>query len=1212
MNEQFFDFGIQRRPEFFVGRTKQLARIRQILGRAQEDNRTVVIAIRAPGGLGKTRLLEEVLMRLGHPYVHERLGLKAPGHQKSESWSFAAVQYVPSDVLDFAWPDLSARSYLLEALLHRSLQWAKAERNVSFSMYEQAVRELQRALVEQRDIATLQRLEREVEKRFQDDLKYMAQSKIRPVWAWDTVERLAVVLDSPLWQELAQARGQPLVSYEDASFITAAWFITRLQKNFFGPAVFLLAGRDREGEILWKTLRQTYEKSGKAFQLEFVNLEAFEPEETRQFLIQVRDALPTNDHQHLADFLSTILEEEAHWRALHRLSQGQPVRLAMYVDVLATADTVPVPWLQIVERLSHLEVEEEDAPSILEPFQKQFEKAFLDLLFRREAEQPSLEAQALLALARSPRGLSSCQMHFLLDAPEKMKLSEWYPNLRELEELTEVYQNLLRWTIIKVREAPAMASGQEHNGNGRCPEKHHRWRLALQDELYRIIAQHLAADENVQIVEAEKQARRRQYAKLRRWAEGKKQQLHQKRRKMFRKELQQWQIDEPVQALRPRFRSMEQEEERRRWIIERQIQFWEIEILHYWLLLNPAEAWNSRYVDVAETRWYANSLEGELLLQQEVRTLLEQWGDLLVFAEWPTPYDKDIQESLRRLRAAVRTEDAARWIKRWIAQREFWRAIDLATKIEAAIAKLSEEERREMQWSDPLNWGERRLWQIYAEILIGQATQKRIEFLKLVVDLLTKLLVTSPDQEVYTPDRVREEPGGNLLPPSVKGAEGMPMAPRLQRIVAIGYNRLGYGYVVLGSFAQGSKFYRRSLKYMRDIDFPAQQAATLNNLGRALANMGRPEEGLMLVYRALALREELAAIVPYAYSLNTTASINNELGRTIRALGQAASAAAMFRRANDPRGLGLALIEVSIASRHLAKAVDPGLQQTFVGAPEGLLDVAKEAALRARDIFRLEHCQTSSPQEQEGVCEPLRLVESLRVLGEVYQDSMPLADSPSDLRRWYLESLAVLREAEGMARERGWGKLAAAAVVDQVETHYWYAYHLRRLASTSRSDKDQHYLAQIRSQIENAIQVGLELIQTLVPSPFAHASIPSEAEIREREKRTEKSDDLSTRKQKDRPGYPTFVPPKREPEFAASWNLLAKRYRFESGLLLERVWLCLAFSDETDHELTCRRLLDKAARALVKAVLYGRIFSPQAQAIQKAFRFADRYIDEFL
>ncbi len=1192
----------QQRPDFFIGREKQLQKIHRILAEHQQTDRTLVIALRAPGGLGKTRLLEEVLMRLGHPYVHERLGLEqAP---TKEQWTFASQRYLPSDILDFAWPELSVRSNFLEAM-RKSFSWAQARGLLTFYEHERRLRDWQRALVGQYDVKQLQQLLTQVEEGFWRDLKALEKEGIRLVWALDTVERLAVPLDSPIWDTLPEAWGQPLVTEEEARFITTFWLLHHLKQGSFGPAVLLLAGREKEGELFWNKLKEAAATS-RAFIFEEITLSTFSPEETKAFLEGVSKALPPSSQSQSTarEHLQSLLQDEKSLAVLHRLTGGEPVRLAMYTDVLLTSDSVPIP----LRKLAHQEVREEE----WESHRHVLEARFLDLLFRR-AHDGDLASKILLALTRSPRGLSPCQVHFLLDAADDRKPEQWRPDPQRLEEIEATFHQLRRLTLLKVRQVFGEESPNGHgngfNGHG-CPKEKTQWRLTLQDEVYRIVAQHLGQRRDDEDFQMEKAARQRQYAKLQRWAECKRKAYHRQQHALFQKELAGWRMETPDQALRLGWPSLTLTEEKERWFIAQQMQFWEAEALHYYILRDPVAAWNSHYLDLAETSWRANNLEMEILLQHEVQFLLGQWRNLLNFAQWPESYNAQSEPSLQRLQRAVRTEATVRWVKRFIGLREVERAQRLAKDIEDAIEALlneskpdqAEEVRRE--WLHPLSWGERRIWHWYADILAGDVDEAKLETFETLMADLERLWQTPATQEVTLSEVLKGAPGWEYVLHTVKGAQAMPMAPRLQRILAIGYNFLGYGYVVVGKFVQGAKFYRKSLRYMRDIDFPAQKAATLNNLGRALTDSGRPHEGLMLVYQGLDLRKELAAAVPYAYSLNTAALINNKLSRPIRALGQAARAAAMFRRAQEPRGLGLALIQLALAARRLAKSQDPGLLLMLRGEPQALLSMAEEAAREAGDIFDARHCDDTS-QEQEtfttvvGVCEPLRWIEALRVLGEVYQDQMQRGHTPMDLRRLYEKSLGVLHQALEEAEGRGWQTLAAATQVDIIETHYWYAHHLRRWL-TAKRDGETERPAWLFERLRQAIEDGLKLIEEVVEEEV----VPRKAVIAEKE---EAQRTLEARRKLDQDGNPTFEPPERKPEHAPYWNLLAKRYRFESGLWLERAWL-----DWLQKERTNEEALDIAARSLVKAVLYGRLFGPQSRSIRMAFRFAERYFREWL
>ena len=1173
------------RPEVFIGREALLDKIQHaLMEAATRGDRATVIAIRAPGGLGKTRLLEEVLLRLGHRGIADRLGLP---FSPRETWSFPNVRYVPSDILDFVLPELSVRPTLLQAL-HNSLAH---EPDMSFETFDYIRVQMRRGLQEQRGFQAFQEIQKRLEASFFQDLQQNIHSQRRPVWALDTVERLALPLESALWRDLAEALGEPLLSWDDADLVTGPWLLDRLQAGRFQGAVLLLAGRQEEGKAFWEALEAAHKASRQTFDLIWVEPDPFTLEEARQFLEHTASNIRKQPRwAQRADILDYLLQNEEYLDTFVQLTAGKPVFLSIFADVLVTAREITISIPDLSQQLRR-----SDAESELRESRRRLIQTFMEaLLSEGRKGLAALESRILLALARSPRGLDAHQLAHLFRTEDQQV---------KPEDLARAMEALRRLTIVKVRPCPPGMLPEEA---GTLPLEGDRAmmevvgpRLSLQDEIYPLFARYILETAPAAVRLEEQRARRRQYEQLRAYAERRRRALQDRRTAIFQQYIQVMEIESPLQALHPRWELRPSTAEQWSWL-ERRLRFWELEHLHYHMLLSPTDAWNVEYLDLAETRWYSGSLEGDILLQSEVLALMQHHTLLLRFANIPEKDERQPRD-LRRLRCAIRTEEVTRWLKRMILAQRFRQAMALAERIEEAIRHyLSRNEEARDIWMHPLSWGERRVWHTYARILAGERPNLKAleEILAFLEDLIHEKWQFEP--HISIPKALQQiAPNGDRLLERVPGLDGHPAKERARRVLAIGYNFLGYGYVVQGEFERGRTFYRRSLHHMHYIHFPAQEAATRNNMGRALASIGDEDAGLQLVYQALRLREAMAGLLPYAYSLNTAALLNNSMGRPLRALGQAARAAAIFHQVSDYRGRGLALIEVATAARRLAKTADPGLLNTVVEDPEALLDMADRAIDEALEIFALVHCRTkdippSTGFASRGICEPVRLVEAQLVKSEISQDKMGFTRTFEGLRRLYQENHRLLQHALKRSDEEGWPFLAVNALVNQVETHYWYAYHIRRtlgLASVALPD-----LA--RRARDEALRRGAEDLKR------TRGRIPEEAVIREP---TSESDGRQ--------------PPSYRPVHAPYWKLLSKRHRFEAGLLLERFWdnhfEKVRINGHPQYRFRLREgwaedkeALRAIARNFVKAVLYGRLFAPRTRVIRMVYRFIGRYLDE--
>lgn len=132
-------------------------------------------------------------------------------------------------------------------------------------------------------------------------------------------------------------------------------------------------------------------------------------------------------------------------------------------------------------------------------------------------------------------------------------------------------------------------------------------------------------------------------------------------------------------------------------------------------------------------------------------------------------------------------------------------------------------------------------------------------------------------------------------------------------------SRVGYANAIRGRYGDAIQYYDRAIFYIRETSFSSRNSAQMNNLGRALSEMGRNRRGRRICIDALDMRRAAGYEIPVAWSLNTIALIDNNLRRHDLAWREAAKAVAYFRRANQPRGMILSLKQLAIALRRMAK-----------------------------------------------------------------------------------------------------------------------------------------------------------------------------------------------------------------------------------------------------------------------------------------------------
>ena len=1203
-------YSASRRPERFIGRETLLQDIREILASTRDEPRTVVLLLRAPGGMGKTRLLEEVLMRLGHPEVHRRLGLPQP----PDPWPLGGgIRLLPTSLLDFALPQLSARSHLLVEMRNAAI-WPGS--GAYFPRFQSAYERWQDALHVGGTPSRLIEARRNLEAQFQADIQdIFEQDGLRLVWAWDTAEQLALPLQSPMWKTLEEGGllkdlEHPLVPLEDATFITTLWFLHRLRQGWFGPTTMLLAGREEEGQALWTWLKHW--ASQPAFQdkvrLEEKTLKPFTLEETRRYLLALQESLPEPEaddpaaqtrYEALRAQLHQLANEDL--EAFHQLTQGQPVRLALYADVFTAADPDTIPW-------EALEAE----PTEVE--RRRLERLVRDLFLQRAAphqddEDAQMRARLLLYLARSPRGLSLPQLAYLLRHDEDFGLNLAWGQAEPEVRVVRLARDLLRLSLVKIQTLPRL--GAAPRGNAAWEEEREgTFRLVLQDEILRIFTEQFYTDRE----EEEPAKRRWQYEMLRQWAEERAEYYRRMAQTFLEQDLRSVEIMDLNRALQLSWRRFSPWEKEQRARVAFWWQFWRLEALHYALLLDPVMAWNDAYVDLADERLYAGDLEADFLVQREVHTLhtpLMQTVLALMYGREDNAKAKQLQ--IERMLVVAKVEDAARWIKRFVAVQRYARAVALAEAVEQALDAMPEARRKADAWRHPFSWGERQVWRLYAHILSGRELEASLQQLERIADMLCALVRTPKKVQVEVLPFLKTD---RLHWPSlpdferVGGFRWSLSEPRLQRVVALAYNFLGYGHVVRGDVIQSIRHYRHALRHMQIVVFPAQEATTWTSLGRALAAVGKEERGLDLVYKALRQRYDMAALAPYILSLNTAALINNDMGRPLRALYQALHVVALAARIGDWRTYGLGLLQVARAARRLTKSADPSLVLALPGLERRsiLVDVAERAAQRAKSVFAPYHereLHDANTPEDPRAPEPARYLEALLEHAQVLQDRISKTgerEGPGLVDRWARNSLAYLEQAREVAWEYGF-QTEAKILINQIETYYWWAIY----------GESQHKSSRLRQA--EAIFAIMQEHRIFPDEAFVHESSDGTREngnTRDQDSEVKMSDELRR-------------------DHAPAWQELAKWYRFRGAIHLERALEPLEEAQRAldssgpslarekrsvmlndlseDVQQRVREHLENAAEAFVLALIYGQLFAPESRAVKLAFRMVDQYLE---
>jgi tetratricopeptide (TPR) repeat protein len=698
--------------------------------------------------------------------------------------------------------------------------------------------------------------------------------------------------------------------------------------------------------------------------------------------------------------------------------------LALYAQLIVESKELPehlkLPYAEARKRIENQEQ--------LEVVQWKIEDTFIDLLFSNPG---SLRLQILQALVRTPRGLTAAQLHYALDS-HGQKPQEWESNPHRLREIEKELEALTNAYLVKRRDSQPL-------------------RLGLQDEIYRIYAEHMAPqashlaphvariwqhlgeedrDRYRQNRSDEQEARQELYEQLKVWAAFQCQKyLEQKRKYLDRDERDLELRLIPGDSATFHFQDLSSDEAERRLQIQENILALETEEMVYALLLDPERNFNRFYTDLTDKKYIANDEYADFLIQTEMARVLYDPFVFKFIDLGQRAITRERGESpLSILHRAAQQEDVARWIKRFIILRQYDRAIEFVQAVEWAVERLQFEEPQDENiwhsWRHTLTRGERQCWSAYAKILANRSVPETLNSLSREIEKLIKLTQYTTDEVAIVRHNGFEEHGFAGDPE--QGMESHPAEARLRSVISYACDVLGYGYISQGQIKAAVRAYGQALYCLRDTDAGSQRTTILNHLSRALSDLGRRSERMCL--DGLELRRQLGAEVPLAYSYNTLALIYDDQDRPEDAWIQAAKAVAYFRRAGEPRGLGLALLQLGETLRHVAAQVRRG--QTFVSTADSLYTTADKLLKEAREIF------------STILDEPLRLTEIIIELGCLYRDWFPVAPPegqvtllPGELR--YREALVYFEEGVKLASQYGLYRLQIDAEINKAWTHYY-------------------------------------------------------------------------------------------------------------------------------------------------------------------------------
>jgi tetratricopeptide (TPR) repeat protein len=1032
-----------------INRRQELDVIRESIYSAGNSLR--VVLVRGPqgaeahnepeGGYGKTRLLQEVFDRA----------------QSDGEW--ATGNAAVSDLIDLIDIRLHAQSSFLYAVRDSFLGRA------DFGQYEDNYNEYRRLLSKGADFHVVREAAKKADWAFLADYAANAAEQ-RLVWLLDTIEQLAVVSSEWLLK-----RG--LLTAADMSSRAFQWLQDQIEQGTLPNTTLICAGRGRQGRLFFDEIAKVAQLRHGTQAVVNVHVEPFDVEDTRRYFSVLAQSLskavekstePDAASQRLLSALTDLSEPQSERaRTVWLYTGGVPIRLALYAQIAAEGRTIPKPlqskWDKAVAEAGTKDPKEPTAN--LERYQWQIEDGFIDLLFN-PADTTDTRYRILQTLIRARRGLTAEQLHYVLDNTQQLPPEEWEPlaerkRIREIDDLIGQMEKLF---LVKQRPSwwQLLDPAGPQPGAERC---------GLQDEVYRIYAEHmgLAAEEwqdqrqrriwehpdtdrkrykiNLRF---EREARQRLYAQLRDWARYQKEKIQKTRRAYQEEDERRLRIANTLGTSEITFPALSESERLSRIIILEAERELELERLYYAMSLNPELGFNEEYSDLANEWVRAYQEESEFLAQAEVwRVLMD--NDTLRFVEFvprQTMFERH-ETPVQVLRRAALQEDASRWIKRFTLRNEYDRAIQFARDVEATIDQLqygSEQDQKDWaSWMHTYARGDRLCWRKYAQILLGQDTIEAIQSLETMVKDLEVLAEKTQQETAITAGQSlarRDEQGFkgiySLEGTSVQLADHPAYLP-LKRVISYTYNTIGYAYVSFGQLRKGTECYGKALYYIREIGALFHRANVLNNLSRVLSDMGR-ERAARVCRDGLELQRQLGEDIPIALSHNTLALIYNDRGRPEDAWPEASKAVAYFRRSEEQRGLGLALLQLGEALRRMAAQSRVG--RVFALNTDGLLSAASEALQEAHQLFAPLDSHSEDSARRRDLKEPVRFIEAKIEWGCLYRDRIRATNEDKLSSQWgarYREAINHLKTAADMARERGYRRHEIDALVNIAWTH---------------------------------------------------------------------------------------------------------------------------------------------------------------------------------
>ncbi len=837
-----------------VGRNAELEALHAAIFPADPDAFCCLV-LSAGGGLGKTRLLREVFERL-------TLNPASPNPNQG-SWGRPGQRVVGLDLIDLADVSLHPVVGFLREVRERFGKALMGEAVTAFARFDKAWLAYEQARDGELDFAEVTRRTNQLLEAFR--LDYAALStQMRVVWILDTLEQLyGLPPEIAAYFELLQ------IESRDLGQNTYSWLLDDVIRSRPARTTLLLAGRPEPSRWL-KEVQAVLPADA----LPPIELGDFSTEETQRYLEVLCAQLarmPNLEQRALA--LHEATNEPHEIANLQRLTGGNPIRLALYIDLFFNAELLPEPF------------GDPNSTATLSPAEVEALRARLDtdLLNHLTEHLQHPEPQVLEYLSVMRRGLDPARLKML-----------WQPDDDSL--IDQTFERLQRLSFIKVR----------------------RQTLYLHDEFYSIYQRNLAnkADQP-DLQQAERLRQRDIFSRLIDYSQERALGLVQEAA-MVQAAISELVAEEPPSAMRKKpfkalrtfYRStikrlsslspnyLAQKRQFRDLRAERRS--FRVERLHYALYNDPRSGLNNLFFRIAGQAFLANELDLDELLQSEVSSFF--FGANQELNRVQTGVDPT---EWQLLRFHVVYERVARWIRRLTQL--------LKRDTAQELARLARSRHRELVarfypdlvplYAQPEGALIARLFEhewdacrCFAAIYAGGELSGPINELECLIDEFEAVLRSD----------------GLLRTAALKDFRW-----RTQNLLAECMHFSGFAHATLYEFKLAEIFYRRAKQILDKTGFSTLQSDVQNGLARVLGERGNLFEALALCEEALAVRERNGFELLRGLSRNTLALINTRNNRPTRAREHAEIALTIFRQLNNPTAIGLALIQLAEARRRV-------------------------------------------------------------------------------------------------------------------------------------------------------------------------------------------------------------------------------------------------------------------------------------------------------